>query len=271
MKTKIKYFIPVVCLLGLMSATSVFAQTTAISTTTRINALRAKVASTTNTQAISKLIAQSDKEITQRIDSLNALITRVQQMKKVVGTEQTNIVSQIQSVITSLNTLKTKIDADTDTATLRTDLQTITKDYRVYMLILPQTQIIAASDRIDTIDSDFSAIVSKLQTRITEAQTAGKDVSSLQTIITDVQNKISDAQTQAQNAVSTVVSLTPDQGVQTTAQANTSALKQARADIKTATTDLQTAKNDAENILKGIQAFHLSNTVVSTSTATSTQ
>jgi hypothetical protein len=115
----------------------------------------------------------------------------------------------------------------------------------------------------------MSAIVTKLQARIATAQTAGKDVSSLQSLLADIQSKIADAQTQAQNAVSGVVSLQPDQGVQATAQANTAALKAARADIKTATTDLQGAQKDATNIIKGIQAFHLK-TVVATSTAVST-
>ena len=269
---KIKYGILAVCLLGLISISlPAFALTaTSISTTTRLGALKARVASTTNPQVMSRLVAQSDKEITQRIASLNALLTRIQSIKRVSDTGKANIASQIQAQITDMNTLKAKIDADTDTITLTADLKSITADYRIYMLVVPQIQLVAAADRIDTIASDLATIGTKLQTRIMAAQTAGKDVSSLITSMNDIQSKLTDAETQAQNAVNGIISLMSDQGNQTTAAANTAALKLSRADIKTATTDLQSARNDAETIIKGVQAFHLKQTVA-TSTATSTQ
>jgi len=269
MKTNIKYVISVACLICVLAvALPTFAQTSLITSSTKNEGQRTRMASTTNPTAISKLIAQSDKEVVQRINSLNALLTRVQAMKKVSDAGKANISSQIQAEITNLNNLKAKIDADTDTTTLKADLKTITADYRIYMLIVPQIQIIAASDRIDTISTNFSTVVAKLQTRITAAQTAGKDVSSVQTAMTDIQSKITDAQTQAQNAVNGVSALIPDQGNQTTAQANTSALKSARTDIKNATQDLQTADRDAKTIVKILISISPKSQVSASSTKT---
>ena len=207
----------------------------------------------TSPQAIAKLIAQADKEISQRIDSLNKLLARIQQMKNVTDANKATLNTGLQSQITTLTNLKTKIDGDTDTATLKTDLKSITSNLRIYMLVIPQGQIIAAADRINTIATDLATVGTKLQARITALQTSGKDVTSLQAALTDLQSKLADAQTQSQNAINTVASLVPDQGNQTTAASNTAALKLARTDIQTGTKDVQNARKDVSTILKGVR------------------
>ena len=211
-------------------------------------------------QNISTIITRSDKEITQRITALNNLVTRIGAMKNVSNTEKTSLTSQLQTQINDLTALKTKIDSDTDVTTLQADMKSITGDYRTYLLIIPQGQIIAASDRLNTIASDLSAVATKLSTRINAAQTGGNNMASLQSTLTDMQNKTSDAETQAQSAIDIVSSLIPDGGDQTKAQANTAALKQSRADIKTGTEDVQAANKDAETIMKGIKGLGLSST-----------
>ena len=245
--------------LGLSSTSPRFMRN-ASSTFPRIN----RATASSSPQVIAKLIAQADKEITTRISSLNTLSTRIGQMKNVTAAEISSLTANIQSQITTLTTLKTKIDADTDTTVLRTDLKSITDSIRVYMLVIPQGQIIAASDRLNTIASDLAAVGTKLQTRITAAQTAGKDVTSMQASLTDLNAKVADAQTQSQNAINGVSALLPDQGNTTTAASNTAALKQARTDIQTGTKDLQAARTDAGNILKAIKALNIPVTTTTT-------
>ena len=243
-----------------LSSTSPRMMRNASSTFPRIN----RTTASSSPQVIAKLIAQADKEITTRISSLNTLSTRIGQMKNVTAAEISSLTANIQSQITTLTTLKTKIDADTDTTVLRTDLKSITDSIRVYMLVIPQGQIIAASDRLNTIASDLAAVGTKLQTRITAAQTAGKDVTSMQASLTDLNAKVADAQTQSQNAINGVSALLPDQGNTTTAASNTAALKQARTDIQTGTKDLQAARTDAGNILKAIKALNIPVTATTT-------
>ena len=247
MKTKTTNIVPIVICalfsLGLATTyTSVFADS--------------KIATSTNTKAMNKMIAQSDKEISKRIDSLNSLSTRVEEMRNISVSEKTNIDSQIQTQISNLSVLKSKIDADTDTTTLKDDLKSITEKYRIYALILPEIQIVAASDRLNTIASDIGAIADKLQMRINTEQVAGKNIANIQVTLNNLKNKVTDAQLQASTSINRIVSLSPDQGDKIVMQSNNTALKQSRADIRVGTIDIQVARKDAEIIIKSIRSFH---------------
>ena len=164
-----------------------------------------------------------------------------------------------------MNALQAQIGMDQNsTSSLRVDVQSITGQYRIFALIIPRGAIEAAADRVMTIVSNMTTIVNKLQTRIPAlsspvSPTAASDIA-------DFNAKITDANTQAQAALSEVTPLMPDNGSSTLMQANTSALKEARADIKTAQQDLTTAYQDIVAVVKALIAR---GTPTTTSTATS--
>jgi len=220
--------------------------------------------STAPSTSVQKAIAKADKEISSRIEALNKLAARIQEIKNLTDADKSTLAGEIQTQITTLNTLKSKIDADTDAAALKTDMASITVDYRIYALVIPQAQIVAAADRLKTIALDISIVGNKLQTRIASAQTAGSNVTALQTSLTDMQAKITDAQTQAQTAVTAVATLVPDQGDSTKSAANASALKDARAALKAGQADIVAARKDANAIVKGLRAFKPKGTASST-------
>ena len=203
---------------------------------------------------LSKIITKSDAAITARIDVLNKLNTRVQAMKNVSSTEKTNILNDVQTNISGLTALKSKIDADTDAKTALADEKNITGSFRIYALIVPQASILASADRVDTIVGMTDVSV-KLQTRLAAAQSAGKDVSSLQTSLSDYNAKIADAKSQAATAQSSISSLVPDKGDKVKLASNTAELKAARANIKTATQDIKTARQDVKKITQGLKAL----------------
>ena len=219
------------------------------------SAMPAYAQTANQTARVAKIITRSDTAITSRITALNNLSTRVGAMVNVDATTKANINSQIQTNVTGLTALKAKIDSETDVTTLLSDEKTITGNYRIYALIIPRGYIVASSDRITTINGLMTALSTKLQTRITTAQSAGHDVAALQTDLNDLNAKIADATAQGQTALSGVVSLVPDQGNQTQLQSNTAALKASRADIKTATKDFQAARQDAKNITAGLKGI----------------
>ena len=209
-------------------------------------------------KAISRGISLGDQEITRRITALNQLLTRIAQMKKVSASEQAVIAGQVQGQIATMTALKTEIDADTSTTTLKASVQSITVSYRIFALILPQVEILAASDRVGTIVDAMTVLEPKLAAAITTAQTAGKDVTPLQATLADYNAKVSDAGAQYVNAGNTVAVLVPDNGDTTVAASNEAALKAARADIKTATADLVAARKDAATIVTALKEFHIS-------------
>jgi hypothetical protein len=199
---------------------------------------------------VSRLKTRADAEITRRITALNGLITKINAMVRLTAGQKTTFSNGINGQISSLNTLKIKIDADTDIATLRTDVQSIIQSYRIFALYLPQVNIMSNADRILALVDEMNAISTKLQTRIDAVKTAGKDTMSMQTLMTDRASKLTDAATQANNAIAAVVPLTP-----AGYPGNRTTLTSARNMLQTARQDLVAAEKDATQIRQTLRSL----------------
>lgn len=235
-----KKIFSVTLLLGMIGAASLaFAQTSASGTATGRGAA-----------ALANLITRAkdraDQEITRRINALNALNTRVNDMQKLTADEKAGLSATIQAQITAMQNLEAKIAADAganSTSSLKADIQSIAKTYRIFALIIPQGAIEAAADRAMTVASTMQAFAGKLATKIT---------SSTQATLNDMNAKIADATAQAQAAIAEVASLKPDNGVKTVMQSNLAAMKDARSKIQAAQQDLVAARKDAGAIVKAL-------------------
>ncbi len=195
------------------------------------------------------------KEITRRIDALNKAIARINDTKKLSATDKSALVAKAQQTIDDLNVLKTKIAADADAAAVKADRADVRKNYRVFILLIPQIHILAAADRvIETVDLLTDA-ATKLETKIADAKTAGKDVASLETLLVDMKTKLADAKVQADKATASVSALLPDEGVAAKMEANKKALTDGRTAIKAAVQDLAKAREDAGKIKSGLEAL----------------
>lgn len=205
------------------------------------------------TERMAKIISKANQEIDRRITELNKLIEQVGNMKRVSAQEKASLASMVQTQIADLNSVKTKIDADTDIETLRTDVKSITISYRIYALVIPRGHILVAADRLRMIANMMSETAIKLETRISTAKTAGKDVAALESALADLKTKIADALTQAAAAESTVALLTPDLGDATQMKNNKNALMDSRTKIKAGRQDVNAARKDARTIVEGIR------------------
>lgn len=256
---KIQYLTLLVALsLGLITLAPAFAaaQAVNVNAATSVNAPTSigtsANASVTLTAAQKNAISRADKEIDRRIAALTDLNARVQAMQKVTDTFKAGISASITNEINALTSLKAKIDADTDAATLKSDVQSITSSYRVFALVIPQGHIAAFADRQVTLVSMMSTLGSKLQARITAAQQAGATTTALTAALTDMATKLQDAQKQAEAAVAVSSVLTPDGGDKTKMAANQAALKQGRADLVVGQKDLAAARKDVATIISGL-------------------
>ena len=228
---------------------------------------------TLRAQLIARAQDRADQEITRRIDALNKLNDRVNNMVKLSADEKSNLSATIQSQITLMNTLQAQIAtdaADNSTSSLKADIQSITKAYRIFMLIIPQGALDAAADRIMNVGDALSTISGKLQTRISAAQTAGHDTSAAVTLLADMNAKIADANTQSSAAVTETSSLKPDNGDQTIMQANVAAMKDARSKLHASQQDLVTARKDAGQIVQMLRSWDASANVEATSSVSAT-
>lgn len=231
------------------------------------------------TQTTTRLVDRANQEITRRLKTLNQLITRIGEMQKISTSQKATLTASLQSQITALTSLQTKIQNDASanaTSSLKDDVKSITASYRIYALVIPQASIMAAADRIITIANTMQTLGGKIQTRIAAAQASGTDVSAAQTALTDFNAKVADAIAQAQAAINEVAPLTPDNGDQTKFQANHDTLMDARKKLTTAHQDLAAARHDAATIVSTIKGFKgLNNTHASgtkeTSTSTSSE
>ena len=199
-------------------------------------------------------ISKADSEIARRISSLNTLISRIQGMNKISDTDKANYISQAQTQISNLTSFKTKIDADTDLPTLRADIKAIFNQYRIYMLFIPKTHILAAADRMnDTADTANTLATTKLLPRIVAAGNPAVATAAY----SDLLAKLADAKTQYLNAQNSVSGLTPDAGDTGKMATNKASLQSAWGMIKAGAADLKAARADLQTIvqtLKGLKS-----------------
>lgn len=156
----------------------------------------------------------ADLEITRRLTGLNNLIVRINRLKHITAEQKAEFVGQINTEITNLQNLKTKIDADTDPTVLLADKKSIVQSYRVYVVFMPKIMIMSHADNI-------LEIATLLQTRNPSG---------------DAASKITDAITQANNGISLVAGIEPS-GYPN----NIQVLKNARTMLQTARLDLESA------------------------------
>ncbi len=235
--------------LGDQTAAAIGARASVSATASSTKAATALAARITN------LKNRAEQEITRRVMLMNQVLSKINTLVRLSADEKTNLSNTLQTQITAMNTLAAKVSADTDVTTLKTDVQSITKSYRIFMLVVPQAHVAATADAIDTTVTIMATVGSKLQTRLMALENAGKDTTTLNTLLADYNTKSVDAKTQADAAVSATASLQPDNGDQAVIQTNKQAFTTARTDIKTAQSDLKTARSDAAQIITGIKSL----------------
>ena len=218
--------------------------------------IASRTAVITQTQAnISQDLKQrAQKEIGRRLNFLNQLLTQLNNIKKLSSAGKADLQSQIQTQIDGLNALQTKINADADNATLKTDVKSIVNDYYIFLFFRVKVNLLIAADRTSTTSDNMNQIYAKLQTRINQAQATGNDVANANLLLADINTKIADANTKISTVQTELTALTA-QGY----PGNKATLEDARAKIKTAVIDLKAAYKDALQIRNDLRGLKIKN------------
>ncbi len=260
--------------LSLLVPTFAFAQVGAVVNTNanaEVTASGAKVglraavnaSSTAETTRAARAKEKGAQEIDRRIASLNALVARVKAMTKVTAELKTNLAKNVQMQIDILTALKVKIEADADLATLKTDIKSITDSYRIYVLVMPQTRIFAAADKMMTLFNMMGNVGIKLQARVNTAKAAGADTTALEAALTDLAAKLTSVQAHAGAAATLISPLAPDNGDKTVMASNEATIKKAQDEIKAGHADLVAARKDITAVIKGLGTLKVSATASS--------
>jgi hypothetical protein len=195
-------------------------------------------------------IQGGDNEIAHRIDSLNKILGRIEGTSKLTGDEKASFTTSINASIASLASLNLKLASDTDSATIKADKDSITKAYRVYALVLPQTAIAVAVDRQVALIGQMQTLSTKLSARIDALKATGVDTTAQVSALADFNAKVAAAQVSVQAASSSIAGLKPDNGDTTVAASNKAALTSAHQSLLSATASLKAARLDVKIIAK---------------------
>lgn len=223
----------------------------------------AVVRTDTPASKLEDLKKRADLEISRRTDALNRLITKINNFKRLSSVQKSDLTSQVQTQIDSLNALKTKIDADTDITTLRADVKSIVTDYRIYVFFIQDINLIAAAERMGTAIDNLTILSGKLQTRIQDAQSKGNDVSELNAKYSDMQTQLTNAKVLVDEVNSKLSGLSA-----AGYPANKTSLEDSKTKLKTAFADLKNSYQDAFQIIRLLKGLGLFPTITPTLTPT---
>lgn len=201
------------------------------------------VKSDASTTTVQRIISRGDAEINRRLQTLAKLNSLINSSSHLTASDKSSLQSEVNTTISGLTALKTKLDAETTTAGARADAQSIFTEYRVYALVVPKVHLIKLADDIQATDTKLQTLAGKLQTRINTAQSAGKDVTALEKQLTDLNAQIAAAQNIAGNVEAKVVTLEPSDY-----NTDHQVLSGYSTQLKNARSDDKTAYNDAASI-----------------------
>jgi hypothetical protein len=174
---------------------------------------------------LQNIITRADALIMNRLDSLNALLTRVQNDARLSASEKSSLITEIQKDISGLTALKAKIDADIDAKTARADAKTIITNYYVYAVFEPKTRLLVTLNNLQTTTGYVQALIPQLQNLINSLKSQGKDTSKIQPLLDDISSQVKTINTTLATDITTV------QNISTTTKRNPADFSKVRQDI----------------------------------------
>lgn len=175
---------------------------------------------------------------------LHRLVTRVQGAATLTSSDRSTLLGDLtQTELPGIEALASKVPGDTTCAELRQDAHSMVFDYRVYLVMTPQADLVVATDTATAIATTMSGLEPVIATRISAAAAKGKDVSGADAALSDYTAKVGAVQQLLAGQAATLLALTP-----AGYPGNAPALHQARANLQTARADLRAARSDLETI-----------------------
>jgi len=199
---------------------------------------------------LANIKTRGSAEIDRRLTALNGLITKISSATKLSAASRASLVSEVNTEITDLTALRVKLNAETTISAAAADVTSMVTEYRVYALIMPKVALVKTADDQLAAEAKLTALATKISTRLTQAQTAGKNVATLSVMLTDMQAKVAAAQTISTKVETSVLALLP-----TDYDTNHSVLGGYRDQLKTAHADNQAAYNDAKTIITDLKTL----------------
>jgi hypothetical protein len=182
-------------------------------------------------------------EIDRRVVTLNSLASKIAGSKVLASSDASALASEVSATKSGLISLKATIDAETSIPALKVDIRKIATDYRVYLLVAPQVNLVSAADGVKVAQARFADVNTKLTAGIAAAKAKGKDTTAAQADLDAMNAAVSQAASLAQPLPATLLALTPAGINNGTAGP---VIKSARTTLQQARGLLQSARKDAQ-------------------------
>jgi uncharacterized phage infection (PIP) family protein YhgE len=195
------------------------------------------------------VIAFGNARIQERVTALNTLIARVQANQYLTDSQRDAIQTDARTNINGLQTLKTKLDGETNIANARTDVHNIYAQFRIFAVVLPRDYHEVWLDHMTNLHDQFVSGEPTINQAIQAAANKGINVTQEQQQYNDLVAKVGDAGTQLTSAQGLIPSLIPANFPGTN-----QTLATLRGDLKQAHTDLAAAAKDLNDITQELKA-----------------
>jgi hypothetical protein len=213
----------------------------------------------TYARQLSRIKARAANEITLRLRSLDDAIAEVNSYS-FLGSDQAALVTNLQSDISGLQALDTKIQSDATVQQALADYYTIFSGFRIYYLVMPVVSYVVNADHVDNLS------LPALQSEISSLQ--GQENASNQAVIGPL---VADMQQEAQAASSATTGLSAQLLGYTAAEwdSNHGLLDPARVSTATADKALAMAQREYYEALRYLD-HHPTTTTTTTGAPTTT-
>lgn len=151
-----------------------------------------------------KALARVEK----RIADLLAEVDKIAQDTDLTDATKNELTSQIQTVISMLNALKTKIGQDQTDASIRQDFAQVLSQ-KVYVCFLPKVILTVSDDRLIALVKNLSGMAEKTKALIDSLQSQGVDTSQFKPLLVTLEQELNAAQSSLASASTQLPSLTP--------------------------------------------------------------
>lgn len=192
-----------------------------------------------------RCLAQIDRRVT-------ALDTRQRELvnaRHLSAEHKAALDADINRTRAGLKALAEQIRAETDPVELRRECESIWTAYRVFVLVLPRTRLVATADAELFAVRRLTDVAARLEDAIDKAEADGKDVTEPRADLEAMKAKIASASTAAAGVAPSILPLTPADW-----NANHDVLVPAKNAVRSARSDLQAAAGLGREIVAALKA-----------------
>ncbi|MCX6780114.1 MAG: hypothetical protein NT034_02965 [Candidatus Magasanikbacteria bacterium] len=142
--------------------------------------LSTPVATSTTSSSLQRIIDADVKLVNARLSALASLKVEINSSTYLTGTQKTTLSTMVDTNVSGLNALLTKIKADTDLATLKADSEKIYTNFRIFSVFTPKIRASIAFYAQANYSAKAGEVVATVQSKINDFKDSGVDMTDNQ-------------------------------------------------------------------------------------------